>query len=326
MSSRLNHTFLFLFVAFVLFFISLAFPLNFVSVLRVFEESFQPLYFFEVRLVRVASTFLVGGVIGVAGYLIQVIFRNPIAGPSILGVSSTGTTFAVATILATSLMPTFWILSLSSLTGVGLTVLLWVFLQKKFVLSSDRLLLIGFSLNMLMASVAGLCIALARSEPTKLRTILSWVYGGFTFIEYSHLTSLVLLAFVGGLFVWLYSDQFRLLNLGEDLASLAGVSFAKVRSQSLLAVGFLVGVICAFCGNVPFLGVVAPQIARSVSGYRERSIILNSFLVGAILLMGADFVGRVLFYPEEIETGIICGLITGPMFMFLSFKRRNPYA
>ena len=272
----------------------------------------------QLRIPRALMSILVGASLGLAGALAQGLFRNPLADPALLGISS-GAALAVAlTILMSSLIQVeqTFMLPLAAFCGALLscTLLLWV--SKKMSLGTVlHLLLCGVALNAFSGAFIGLCIYL--SDDTQLRTFTFWTLGSLS------LSSSVAIAWMLSVLLsvaWLIYPKCQAINalgLGEQVAQHVGVNVGTLKVQMIFGIALLCGVSVAFCGMIGFVSLVAPQIVRLIVGVNQKNVLIFSMFLGALLLLLADTLARTLALPAEMPVGIFTSLIGAPYFFYL---------
>lgn len=283
----------------------------------------------HLRLPRAIFALVVGAALGLSGALTQGLFRNPLADPSLLGVTGGAACAAALTIvLAGSLnmaIPAplrIWVLPAAGFAGaVGVCFALdraarWITPG-----SIAGLLLTGVALNALVMAVIGLCTYLATDE--QLRSLTFWTLGSLAGASWMAVAVLALLVGFG---LWQARRLGRVLNalaLGESTAAHIGVDVGRVRRRVIVLVAILTGFAVALCGMIGFIGLVAPHMVRALSGPDQRVVLPQSMLVGALLLLLADTVARTVAIPAEIPVGIFTALLGTPFFLFLLCKARG---
>lgn len=273
----------------------------------------------ELRLPRVLAALGVGAGLALAGTVMQVLTRNPLADPYLLGLSSGAALGAVIFLLAGAalLMPVGAFIG--SLTALGLALLI-------------ARLLGGATPS--RAILAGICIAALASAATSLlifwsatgdsyREILSWLMGSLSGTIWSD-TGLVGLALLVCAPIILASgrslDSFA---FGDIAAASLGVDVARLRWILLGATALLTGVMVAIGGAIGFVGLVVPHAVRLAVGSRHRALLPLSMLVGAIFMLWTDTVARTLFDPRELPVGIVTALVGAPAFLLILLRYRR---
>lgn len=287
------------------------------------ERSGSALVLWELRLPRALLAAAVGAALGLAGALAQGLFRNPLADPGLLGVTS-GAVCAVALVLtffaatAAGLPPAWrpWVLPLAAFGG-ALAVCFMLDGVARWLMpgSIAGLLLTGLALNALTMAVVGLCTFVADDE--QLRSLTFWTLGSLAGASWL-VASVLLLALA--LALWQGARLAQALNalaLGESAAAHVGVDVQRLRTRLIVTVALLCGLAVAWCGLIGFIGLMAPHLVRSVVGGDQRAVLPLAALAGALLLLLADTLARTVVIPAEMPVGIITALIGAPIFLLL---------
>ena len=270
-----------------------------------------------IRLPKAITAILAGAALSVSGLIMQTLFRNPLAGPYTLGVSS-GASLGVAflTMCSASL-----VLMLPVAACVGATmVLLLVLAVSKKVTSNVSLLIVG----MMFGSIAGALVSLMQNfaNPDALKLFIVWTLGSLSSVGWSDMQLLLLILLVGTLFVLLALKPLNGLLLGEDYARGLGINVARTRLFIVLATGLLAGGVTAFCGPIAFIGVAVPHIARGVfKTSNHRVTIPASALIGACLLLVCDVLCSLAIYPLPIST--VSALFGAPIIIWIILKNKK---
>lgn len=272
------------------------------------------------RLPRAICTALVGGFLGITGAMMQGVTRNPIAEPSIMGISQ-GATLAVAILSASQ--------TLYGLLGNSLAALLGAFISGMFVLlfsmqnaanmNISRLVLAGTALSTFFISLASMIAILTN----KSQNLAFWVTGGFRTANWN---SVWLALIVGGtccILALTLSKRINVVNLGEDVAIGLGENPVRVRTYTLLLIIPICAVCVSIAGNIAFVGLIVPHIVRKLIGSDYRYILPLSFLLGADLLIWADIAARMVNQPYETPIGLFTSILGVPFFLYLVRKERG---
>lgn len=288
----------------------------------------------NLRLPRVLLAVLVGALLGMAGAALQALFRNPLADPGLIGVSS-GAALAVA--LAVVFVPAWWpaltpdqLLVLQPVMafvgGVLTTTLVYLLGRVGGVVSVPAMLLAGIALNALAMAVIGLASYVATDE--QLRNLTFWNLGSLAAASWGVLglvAGLGLLALAGLLVL---APSLNALALGEAEARHLGLPVERVKTALVLLCALAVGAAVAFCGVIGFLGLVAPHCVRLLCGPDARVLLPGAALLGAVLTVGADTLARTWVAPAELPIGVLTALLGAPFFLglLLHAQRRWSWA
>jgi iron complex transport system permease protein len=277
----------------------------------------------ELRVPRALLAAGVGAALGVAGALSQGLFRNPLADPGLLGVTS-GAVCAVAlvlTVFATAAdgVPAAWrpwVLPLAAFGGALAVVGLLHQVARWLTPGSVAgLLLTGLALNALTMAIVGLCTFIATDE--QLRSLSFWTLGSLAGATWA--VAGVLLAAVA-LALWQGRRLAAALNalaLGEAAAAHVGVDVARLRRALIVSIALLSALAVAWCGLIGFIGLMAPHLVRGAAGADQRLVLPLAALAGALLLLVADTAARWVAIPAEVPVGILTALIGAPAFLLL---------
>lgn len=283
----------------------------------------------HIRLPRVILGMLVGGGLAVAGAAMQALFRNPLADPAIIGVSSGAALVAVAVIvLGDTVLQNLhgllgiWTLPVAAfLGGLGVTALVYRLSWEQGETHMASLLLGGIAINSLAGAATGLLIYMA--DDAQLRTLTFWAMGSLG--GASWVTVLAALPGVQAaclVIVW-HARALNALLLGEAEARHLGIDVERVKRALIAASALAVGTAVAVSGVIGFVGLVVPHLARLLFGPDHRYCLLACALIGSALLIGADLAARTLVAPAELPIGILTALLGAPFFLWLLLRKRN---
>ena len=276
----------------------------------------------DLRMARAVAALLGGAALGLAGALMQVMTRNPLADPGILGINS-GAAFGV--------VMGIWVLGLSAagalvlpaLVGAGITAVLVLVLGGGAGRDGPdpvRMVLVGAALSALFLSLTWALLILSRQS---LDIYRYWVLGGFGQVDPSNLWAVMplLLAGFGAAFVAAF--MLNPLALGDDTARALGVRVGLARFISLVGTVLLCGTTVSLAGPIAFIGLIVPHLVRPFARGDVRRLAFGSVVLGAALAMTADVVGRLILPGQEIEAGAIMALIGGPALIVLVQRQRE---
>ena len=273
-----------------------------------------------IRLPKALTAILAGAALSVTGLIMQTLFRNPLAGPYTLGISS-GASLGVAmlTMCATAFSFQFSGFSLPFAACLGATaVLLLVLLVSRRVTNNVSLLIVG----MMFGSIAGALVSLMQNfaNPDALKLFIVWTLGSLSSVSWSDMTMLVPILLIGALLVLLVMKPLNGLLLGEEYARGLGINVQRTRLGIVLATGLLAGGVTAFCGPIAFIGVAVPHIARGIfQTSNHRITIPASALIGACLLLVCDVLCSLFTYPLPIST--MSALFGAPIIIWIILKK-----
>lgn len=279
----------------------------------------------QLRLPRVLLASVTGGGLAIVGVAMQALVRNPLAEPYILGLSSGAS--AGASLFYLGLLPPLLSrmlsMPLAAFLGALLTLtLVYLVARQNGILSIPRLLLGGVAISALMASVTSF-VTFASPDPDKLRAVLFWLLGSFSGARWSILPFPVLAAMLGLLALILLARPLDLLLLGEESAAQLGLSVEWTKRLLIVLAALVTGTLVAFSGIIGFVGLIVPHAVRALVGVPHRRVVPLSFLLGALFLLWADLVARLLLSGTELPVGVVTALCGVPFFLVL--LRRSPY-
>jgi iron complex transport system permease protein len=281
------------------------------------------LVFLNIRLPRLLLGVAAGAALGLTGALMQGLFRNPLADPGLVGVSSGAALAAGATIVMGALwfpeMPRVlgsWPLALMAFAGSLLvTTVVYALSQQDGGTRVGLMLLAGIAINALAGAGLGYLTFLASDE--QLRSLQFWLLGSLGAARWDAVLlvgSVVLLAVLAGLGL---ARPLNAIALGEVQAALLGVPVERVKRLAVLVTALAVGAVTATTGIIGFVGLVAPHCVRLVAGPDHRVVLPGSALLGAALVLIADSVARTAVKPAELPLGVLTAFVGVPFFLLL---------
>lgn len=285
----------------------------------------------QIRLPRVVTGIQVGAGLAVAGAAMQGLFRNPMADPTLIGISYGASFFAVLTIVllsslsfftASKLVPAYYLLNLVTFAGACFTSFIVFRLSKTGGRSLiTTLLLAGLALNALCKALTDLVTYMANDE--QLRSAAFWQMGSLGGATWSTVVSL--LPFIGLPLIVLprLAKALNAFALGEQEAAYLGIHVKRLKTLVILFTTLSVGASVAVSGIIGFVGLIVPHILRSLQGSDHRYLLPNSALLGATLLTLADVVSRTIIAPAELPIGIVTAVIGTPVFVILLVKQKK---
>jgi iron complex transport system permease protein len=280
--------------------------------------------FWSLRVPRVLTAFLAGSGLALCGMVFQAVFRNPLATPFTLGVSSGASCGAAVAILfgLNRLAPALPVVPLGAFAGAVIAMgLVYTFTTLSRDFSTFTLLLAGIAVSFIFSS--SLMFLQYLSSFTHSFQIVRWLMGGIEVFGYGHFATMAPLVLTGTAIVAVYLPHLDHLLTGEDLAHSRGVDVTRARTWLFVAASIMVAGIVAVCGPVGFVGMMTPHICRLVLGGRHRILGPASFLFGGAFLVVCDTVARTVIAPAEMPVGVLTALMGGPFFLWLLFGRKE---
>ncbi|MFC3189593.1 FecCD family ABC transporter permease [Pseudocitrobacter faecalis] len=285
------------------------------------DETLRQIWF-TIRLPRVLLALVVGGSLALAGCVMQGLFRNPLADPGLLGISS-GAALAVAlwVVLPLTLPPLIMLYApmLAAFFGALAATVVIFLLSRQRDSSLSRLLLVGIAINALCGAAVGVLSWV--SNDAQLRQLSLWSMGSLGQAQWSTLLTVASLMVPTVFVIWRLAAALNLLQLGEEEAHYLGVDVHSVQRLLLVCSALLVAAAVAVSGVIGFIGLVVPHLIRMWLGADHRAVIPGSVLAGALLLLIADTFARTLVAPAEMPVGLLTSILGAPWFLWLIFRR-----
>lgn len=265
----------------------------------------------EIRLPRVLSGLYVGGMLALAGCLMQILLRNPLADPYVLGVSGGAAVFALLAIM-TGL--TGYLVNGSAFLGAVLSIMLVFILSR---IGSDwnplRILLTGVVIAAGWSAI--ISFLLAVSPPDRIHGMLFWLMGDLTYVQDSPWNPFILLGMLAACL--LNARSMNLLATGELNASALGISALRLQYFIYFTASLLTAAAVMQAGSIGFIGLVVPHLARILFGSDHRILLPVSVMLGGSLLVIADGLARSIIAPEQLPVGVLTAMIGVPLFLLL---------
>lgn len=278
----------------------------------------------DFRLVRIILALLIGVGLGLAGAVFQTISRNDLASPSILGVNAGAGLGVILLVyfLNSDTALSMWALALVALVG-GLATAGLIYrlaYHKGQVLNPQALILTGIAIAAGIHAIQMLLIV--RLDPNKFHVVNTWIIGSITNNSWAHVALLAPVVIILGFLLWARYMDLNILNLADETAIGLGLSINRARFVYLFLAVILATMCVAVGGNIAFVGLIAPHIARRLVGTNHVYSLPITALAGAILLVGADWFGRSVLAPDEILIGIVVAMIGAPYFLYILAKTK----
>jgi iron complex transport system permease protein len=299
-----------------------------VDVLRVFlgaGSKFHQLIVETFRLPRIILAIIAGASLAVSGALLQAVIRNPLASPDMVGVTGGASVGAVTVITffsdrSTNLSVSLFWVPAASFIGASLVVGLLLLLSWGK-MSSFRLVLLGIGFT--LATQAATNFIILIGPPFSALQAKTWLTGSIYGSNWNQVA--VLVPWVAFLFplAFAFARHLNVSQMGDSLATALGARSSLHRIWFLLIGTGLAGAAVAFVGTIGFVGLIAPHAARKLVGANYGVLLPASALLGAIMVMGADLLGRTLFAPLEVPAGVLTAVIGAPYFLFLLYWNRK---
>lgn len=282
----------------------------------------------QIRLPRALLGLCVGAVLALSGVAMQGLFRNPLADPGLIGVSSGAALGAAVAIvggaafggLPTALAP-YLLSGCAFAGGLGVTALVYRLGRRDGQTSVATMLLAGIALTALAGAAIGLFTYLA--DDATLRTLTFWNLGSLNGASYARLWPLLLVTAAVALWLPRRARALNALLLGESEARHLGFAVERLKRELVFCTALGVGAAVAAAGMIGFIGLVVPHLMRLLVGPDHRLLLPASALAGASLLLLADLLARLLLAPAELPIGIVTALLGAPFFIYLLLRGRS---
>ena len=278
----------------------------------------------SVRLPRVLVGMLSGGALAVAGAALQGIFRNPLAGPGVIGTSA-GATCGAVLVLITGVAPRspLW-LPLAAFLGAFLA------LSVAYGIATTggrtpvtTLILAGIACSAFFSAMTSLMISLRFHEWQVAAEVMFWMMGGLDNRSWAHVWIALPFVAVGALLVFVYSRELDMVAMGEEAARTLGANTESTTRIVLIGAAMLTAASVAVSGILAFVGLVVPHMVRLVVGPAHRNLLPASLLAGACFLVACDVIARSAFAPTELRLGVVTAAFGAPFFIWLLMTRRR---
>lgn len=271
----------------------------------------------DVRIPRVISTAFVGGILGMSGAMMQGVTRNPVAEPSLMGITQ-GATLAIAILGASPMIYGLLGNTTAAFIGAMISGLLVLAFSMKSArnMNISRLLLAGTALSTFFISMATIIALLTN----KSQNLAFWISGGFRAVTWESVKLLVSVGGITAILALLLAPKINIVNLGEDVCIGLGQNPTRIRMYTLLLIIPMCAVCVAVAGNISFVGLIVPHILRKLIGQDYRKLMPLSFLLGATVVIWSDILARLVNQPYETPVGLFTSLVGVPLFIWMVRK------
>lgn len=274
----------------------------------------------EFRFPRMIMAIISGSALAISGMLMQTLFRNPLAGPYILGINS-GASLAVATGLLTGFSFLQSDLGLVSLALIGAIIFGFVILSfSVFLRNSLSLLLIGIMLGSFTSAITQLIQSMSSAE--SIKNFMLWGMGSLQQVELDQTPLIILVFLLGVVLTAFLIKPLNALILGDDAAFSLGINVYRTRILSIVATALLAGLITAFCGPIAFVGLAIPNLSRIIFKTQDHfTLLFANILLGALFMLSSDILIQYLESQVVIPINVITSIIGAPFVVFIILKR-----
>lgn len=283
------------------------------------NDGWNPLL--DERIPRLIVLLCTGASLAVSGAVIQSIFHNPLASPSVLGISSGGCLSVIFVFIYDLRLTHPYAVPLASCVGCFVALCLVYSLSRaQRGVHISNLILTGIAISTLLTAVQGFLLYSMRDHWQLIQTITEWESGSTIDRSWQHVHMQLPLAIIGLCGCWMYRKELNLLALGEEEAANLGVDVQRVRWRLFLCISLLTGGALAAVGMIPFFGLVFPHIVRRIQGSDHLVLIPMCMITGALGLSFLDFFLRVFSF-HDISIGSLSAVLGGLFFLFLLFQK-----
>ena len=278
----------------------------------------------KIRLPRLLAAAVLGGALSVSGFLLQTFFRNPIAGPYVLGISSGAKLFVGMTMVFMlryyAGIP-FWVMMAAAFLG-SMLVTGFVLIFARKIRSMSSLLVVGIMIGSICTAITDFFITFA--DEANVANLHSWSMGSFSAVSWPNLTAVSAVALVAFLAAFMLSKPISAYQLGENYARSMGVNVKAFRVALIGLSSVLSACVTALSGPISFVGVAVPHMTKLLFGTaRPLVIIPGSFLLGGVFCMGCDLIARTAFSPSELAISTVTAVFGAPVVIALMISRQR---
>jgi len=284
---------------------------------------------FQIRFPRVLGGALVGAALATAGVLFQGLLRNPMADPYIIGTSSgaaLGATIAMVVPVSAAFLG-FGLVSLAAFAGgLGAVFLVYNLARVGGRTPIISMLLAGFVVSALLAAIISFMIAISDRLDLNIRSVYSFLMGHISVVGWEQLAVIAPLVVGGLVLARLYAFRLNAFALGEEGAAYVGIDVERDKIVILSVGSLLTAAAVSIGGLIGFVGLVMPHAVRLILGPDHRLLVPAAALAGAVFVVAADLLARVVLAPAEIPVGVITAIVGAPFFLYLLRRGRREYA
>ena len=285
------------------------------------SENLDTEIFWRIRLPRVLLSFLAGAGLAISGMAFQAMFRNPLATPFTLGVSSG------ASLGATIYLRLGWVFTVGGVSGLacsaflgamGSILLVYGLTRRVRGFSNTTMLLAGVAVSLFFSSL--ILVIQYMSDFNASFKIVRWLMGGLETVGFASTLTAAPFVVSGCAIVFYLAQELDLLTLGDEIATSRGVQIERARHLLFFGTSLMVGGVVSVCGPIGFVGMIVPHICRLIIGPEHQHLAWLTLLAGGIFLTLCDTISRTLIAPAELPVGVITALLGGPFFLWMLLR------
>ena len=283
------------------------------------------------RLPKAVTAIFVGAGLSVTGLMMQTLFRNPLAGPYVLGISSGASLGVALMVMASALMPVAfgaisaflgsWALVVSAVVGASVVFML-VALASIRISDSVSLLIIGI----MFGSITGAVVNILQyfSDPEQIQSFIVWTFGSLAGVTWNEMQVMAPIVFSGLIIAFFLIKPLDALLLGENYARGVGISVNRTRIAVIISTALIAGTLTAFTGPIAFVGVAVPHIARSIFRTASHKILMPAvLLIGAAIMLACDIISQIPGNQNTLPINSVTALFGGPVVIWVIMRSRN---
>ncbi len=278
----------------------------------------------KIRLPRLLTAAVLGGALSLSGYLLQAFFRNPIAGPFVLGISSGAKMFlAVTMIFLLKFIPSvpMWVQIMASFVG-SLLSLMYVLVFAKKVKSMSMLLVIGIMISYICSAITDFSITFANDS--QIANLTHWALGSFSGSSWSTFKISCIIVIPVSIITYTFSKPLGAYQLGEGYAKSLGINISVFRLIIITLSSLLSSCVTAFAGPISFVGIAVPHITRLMLKTAKPIVVIPAcFLCGSVFCMFCDLIARTVLAPSELSIGTVTAIFGAPVVIWLMVKKNQ---
>lgn len=281
------------------------------------------LIIFMVRMPRIIMASLVGMGLSVVGATFQSLFKNPMADPHILGISSGAALGAALGIVLRlpSMVASLSVVTIFAFIGaISTTILVYYIAQVRGRLTTTNLLLAGSAVSFLMSAMISIIMVFNQEDVNK---IVFWMMGSFNASSWKNIQLVAPITMIGTVIIYFFHRDLNLMLIGDENAKSLGVETEKLKQLIVIISSMIIAVSVSFSGIIGFVGFLVPHMVRIIFGPSNKVLIPFSALGGAVFLLLADTLARTIASPAELPVGAVTALIGSPYFIYLLIKMKE---
>lgn len=275
----------------------------------------------QIRLPRIILGALVGAALSIAGTTMQGLFKNPMADPYIVGISSGAALGAISTIVFGLTIFGMYTIPLMAFIGAAAAIfLVYNIASVRGKLPVSTLLLAGIAVTLFLSAIISLMMYISGE---KLHGIVFWLMGGLWGRNWNHVMMAFPFIFLGAIIIYIFARDLNVMLLGEEPAQHLGIEVETLKKIIILSTSLITAAAVSVSGIIGFVGLIIPHAMRILVGPDHRILLPSSALVGGIFLIWADTLARTIISPIELPVGIITALFGAPFFIYLLRTRKR---